>query len=243
MEIKDVLKEIGLNDDETKIYLGLLKTESAVASDLATKTSTNRPLTYQILDQLIFKGFASYFLENNVRHYRAVPPEKLLEIIKEKQEHVKEIIPLLNSIQRVKFQKPIIEIFHGSEGIKTILNDILRQKIRWCAFGSGKSPEVINYYAEHWEKARVKEKIQFRAILDDSESGNKRGHILSKLPLTKIRYMKGNILGPSSTWIYGDRLVIIAWDKENAFAIRTISKDIAKSYQAHFEWLWKLAKK
>ena len=50
------------------------------------------------------------------------------------------------------------------EGIKTILNDILKEAKEWLAFGSsGKGQEVLSFYAEHWEKER--EKRVFRGVV------------------------------------------------------------------------------
>ena len=139
--------------------------------------------------------------------------------------------------------KPIVEIFEGKDGIKTILNDILRVRKEWLAFGSsGKGQEVLSFYAEHWEREREKLKIHLRGILDSSDSGIKRGRDLAKRKYTKIRYVSEQYSSPSSTWIYGDRLAFVLWSDDHSFAIRMTSGDLADTFRNHFEVLWKNAK-
>jgi sugar-specific transcriptional regulator TrmB len=243
MEIEETLKEIGLAEEEIKVYLILLKVGSSLASKVSEETKINRSHVYQLLERLITKGFVSYVIKENRKYFSAVNPEKIVQIIKEKEQKLKDILPNLLSLASFEKEKPIVEIFEGKEGIKTILNDILKTKEEWLAFGSsGKGQEVLSFYAEHWEKEREKLKINLRGILDSSESGLKRGKEIAQRKHTKIRYVKENYSSPSSTWIYGDRLAFVIWSKEHSFAIRMISKEITNNFKKHFEILWKNAK-
>jgi len=122
------------------------------------------------------------------------------------------------------------------------LKDILKTKKDWLAFGSGKSPEILSYYADHFEKERVKNKILMKAILDKSETGIKRGKSLLKLKNTEIKFLNEKESSPSSTWIYGDKVAIITWTTEHPFAIRTTNKEVSESYKKYFYSLWKISK-
>ena len=244
METEETLKEIGLEDEEIKVYLAMLEIGSSLASRIAEKTKINRSHVYQLLERLISKGFVSYVIKENRKYFSAVNPEKIIEIVKEREQKLKNILPNLLQLTTLTKEKPIVEVLEGKEGIKTILNDILRVKKDWLGFGSsGKGPEILSFYAEHWEKEREKLKIPMRAILDNSESGIKRGNELSKRKYTEIRYMLEEYSSPSSTWIYGDRITFIIWSKEHPFGIRIKSKEVTDNYKKHFEVLWKNAKK
>lgn len=48
--------------------------------------------------------------------------------------------------------------------------------------------------------------------------------------------------GPSSTWMYGNRIVFILWSKDQPLAIRILSKELTESFTSHFEALWIIAK-
>ncbi len=243
-EIEETLKEIGLANEEINVYLAMLKIGSSLASKISEETEINRSHVYQLLERLIAKGFVSYVIRENRKYFSAVNPEKIIEIIKEREQRVKDILPSLLELTNLQKEKPVVEILEGKEGIKTILNDIVKTKREWLAFGSsGKGQEILSFYAEHWEKEREKLKISLRGILDSSESGIKRGKELSKRKYTEIRYMLEEYSNPSSTWIYGDRIAFIIWSKEHSFAIRIISKEVTDNFKRHFEVLWKNAKK
>ena len=244
IEIKETLKETGLMDEEITVYLTMLKLGSSLASKIAEETRINRSHVYQLLERLISKGFVSYVIKENRKYFNAVNPEKIINILKEKEQKLQTILPTLLGLATFQKEKPIVEIFESKEGIKTILNDILKVKKTWLAFGSsGKGPEVLPYYSEHWEKEREKRKIHLRGILDNSKSGLLRGKTLSKLKYTQIRYSSEKYSNPSSTWIYGDRLVFVVWSKDHPLAIRIISKEITENFTSHFEVLWENARK
>ena len=184
----------------------------------------------------------SYAIRENRKYFDAINPEKIIEIVRERERKLRDVLPELLKMAGFQKEKPIVEILEGDEGIKTVLNDILREQKEWLAFGSaGKGPEVLSYFAEHWEKEREK-CVPLRAIIDSSQTGKDRGKRLSKLKNTQIRYVPEEYASPSSTWIYGDRMAFIIWNKERPIAVRMKSKEITGNYREHFEVLWRAAK-
>jgi sugar-specific transcriptional regulator TrmB len=243
-EIEGILREIGLADEEIKIYLAMLKIGSSLASTISEETKINRSHVYQVLERLIIKGFVGYAIRENRKYFSAVHPNRLLDLVKEKEAKLKSALPALLALASVTIDKPVVEIFEGKEGIKTILNDILRTKKEWLAFGSsGKGKEILSFSAEHFETERERLKIHLRGILDNSVSGIKRGKELAQRKFTQILFMAEEYQNPSSTWIYGDRIVFVIWEKEHSFAIRVVSKELTDNYRRHFEVLWKNAKR
>lgn len=243
MEIRETLKDLGMSKQEVEIYLSLLENSCALASKISKETNIDRSLVYKLLEKLSKRGIVSYVIKENKRYYRAIKPEKFLDILKEKKENLRTILPKLASLIKPSEEKPVVEILEGKEGIKTILKDILKTKKEWLAFGSsGKAPEILPYYVEPWEKERQKHKIILKAIFDSSASGKKRAKELSKVKFTEVKYILEEYSSPTSTWIYKDRFVLIVWSKKHPFAIRTISEEISTIYKEHFKKLWKLAK-
>ncbi|MBM3233796.1 TrmB family transcriptional regulator [Candidatus Pacearchaeota archaeon] len=238
MEIEK-LKEIGLNEKETKVYLALLEMGDSLVSEIAKKTGINRSLLYTIMSDLEKKGMVSYILKNNLRYYRAIEPIKILSILKEKEKNFSSILPELIKLHKPKEKKPVVEILEGREGIKTILNDVLRQKKEWFAFNvPGKGPEILGFKVHSFEKERQKMRIKLNVMCVRTEEGIKRGEQFSRMRYTRVRYMPATYESPASNWIYGDRIVIIFWYKEFPFAIRIIDKNLAESYKNYFRVLW-----
>ena len=233
------LKQIGLNEKESQVYIELLQSGDSLVSEIAEKTKINRSLLYSIMNNLANKGIATYIIKNNIRYYRAAEPTKILSMLKEKEKIFESILPELTELHKPRTKKPIIEILEGKEGIKTILNDILRIKQDWFAFDvPGKGPEILGPNVEAFEKERQKKRIVLSVICVRTEEGMKRGGELSRMRYTKVKYMQEKYESPASNYIYGDRVAIIFWYKEFPFAVRIIDKNLAESYKDHFKLLW-----
>lgn len=238
------LEQIGLNEKESKVYLELLQAGDSLVSEIADKTKINRSLLYTILSDLASKGIVTYIIKDNVRYYRAAEPNKILSMLKEKEKIFESILPGLIGLNKPRTKKPIIEILEGKEGLKTILNDILRTKKEWCAFGApGKGPEIIGPWVELFEKERSKANIVLKAIFTKTKEGLKRGRELTKLKNTYIHYTSETQGSPASNYIYGDRIAIIFWYEEFPFAMRIIDNNLAESYKSHFKILWNSSEK
>jgi len=162
--------------------------------------------------------------------------------LQEKQKLIEKYLPELNELYKPRIEAPIIEVFEGKEGIKTVLQDIIETKKEMLDLGStGRFPQLFPYYSEIFHKERVKNKIKIRIVYNDDKYGRARGKSLSKLSITEVRYMRKT--SPTTTYIYGEKVVIIIWEKEKLVAIMIKDKDVAESYRNYFESIWKTAKK
>jgi len=237
------IQSAGLNEKQSKIYLALLELKDTTVTLLAKKTGINRSLLYFILEELEKKGVVSHIIRNNIRYYKPLEPQKMLNILEEKKKAFESTLPELAKIFKTETVKPQIEILEGREGIKTILNEILRLKKTWYAYNiPGKGPEIIGFIAENFENQRQKAKIPLYVICNKTKSAKERGKAFSRMKYTQVRYL-GEYESPASNYIYGDCFVIIFWYKEFPFAIRIIDKKLAVSYKNYFDLLWKIAEK
>lgn len=233
------LKQIGLNDKESRVYLALLELEDALVSEISDRTGINRSLLYSVLSDLAGKGLVTYIIKNNTRHYRAAEPEKMLSMLKDKEKALQSILPELVALHKPRAKKPIVEILEGKEGIKTIMNDVLRLRKEWFAFGvPGKGPEILGPGVHAFEKERQKTGISLSVLCVKTKDGLNRGKEFSQMKHTEVRYMPEIYESPASNWIYGDRIAVIFWYKEFPFAIRIIDKNLAESYKNHFKAMW-----
>ena len=238
---KKYLINIGLTNREAEAYLSLLQLQEALASEISNKTKESRSHIYETLGSLIEKGLVSYVIKNNRKYFRPSPPEKLIEYVREKEDLIQKILPNLQELYKPKIKKPTVEVYEGKEGIKTVLDDVLKIGKEWFCLGStGKSEEIIPFYLEHFHKQRIKQKIHLKVIYNDDEFGRKRGVEISKLPYSDVRYMQK--LSPTTTYIYENKVVIISWEKEKLLAIMITDKDISQSYEEFFKAIWKTAK-
>src|SRR3989344_2207802 len=93
----EVLQEFGLSNTEAKIYLALLELGKSKAGAITKKSTVNRTNVYDALERLIKKGLVSYVSENNKKVFGAVGPQRLQEILKDKQERLGKAIEKLKA--------------------------------------------------------------------------------------------------------------------------------------------------
>src|SRR3989344_47430 len=133
--MKETLRKIGLSEEEINIYLFLLKKGSSKATIISKELGVARTTIYRFLSSLHGKGLISENIQHNVRYFYPVSPERIPEIIEERVEDIKEIIPELNSLKNIVGEETKVELFKGKEGIKTIMRNILREKKPYTFLG------------------------------------------------------------------------------------------------------------
>ncbi len=239
-----ILEEVGLTSNESKVYLSLIELGSSSATQIIQKTGLHRAVVYDLLERLIGKGLVGHAIKGRKKFFEATNPERLKEILQEKEQKLSEILPRL--LELSKFQTKLeVKIYKGKEGIKNVFEDILRSKPKeWLSLSSGgETYKVLPYFLEHFHKARIKNKILARGLLLDNPTARKRGETLAKMSLTEIRYLPKTFLTPTVMNIYDNRVTMYLVTEENIpFIILIENKELSKSFREYFEWLWKLSK-
>lgn len=244
MSEKDELIKIGLSNREADAYLALLQLQEATVKEIADRTKESRTHLYDTLNSLIVRGLVSYVIKNDTKYFHPAPPEKLLDYLKEKESSVLTILPTLKELHKPKFKKPTVEVYEDKEGMKTILNDIVRTKKEWIAIGStGRGPQVLpEFFIERFHKDRVKNRIRLKVLCNSTQQGKKRGGEFSQYPLTEVKYLPKTHQSPTTVYVYGDKTAILMWLTENKpFAILIENEEIADSFRSYFHLLWKLS--
>lgn len=236
------MRQIGLHDNEIRIYFSLLELDEATASELAQKSRINRTLAYHFLEKLMEKGLVSYVIKNNVKFFRAADPHKFLEFIREKESEIKSLIPLMLKLKRPKQDRPHIEVYEGFEGLKTVLNDVLNTKPKeWLDITPAISHVFLPTFLDNWEKQRAKMGIKGRVLIDRTPIGIKRARKLKKFGLIKVKFMPEGTFSPATVWIYANKVSITVWSKDFPIGILVENKEITNRFKWFFNWLWKMA--
>lgn len=232
------LQKIGLNPNEIKIYLVLLKLGSSQAGEISKESQINRTTTYDTIERLIEKGLVNYSIEANRKVFKPVAPERLLDDLKEKQKIVEDVLPELKSLFHENKEDEESDIYKGRKGIRSILNDILNYK-EYVAFGSsGGFLDVMQHDFSIFQKKKKNLKINSRVIL--SESSKKRQDV--REAFSKFKFISDEYSSPTTTFVYDNKTTIIIW-AETPIATLITSKEVAESNKKHFELIWKIAKK
>jgi sugar-specific transcriptional regulator TrmB len=235
----DILKEIGLTDAESKVYLALLELGPSLAGQISRKTGIHRRNIYDITERLIKKGIIGYILKNNRRLFEAASPERFKEILDEKQKSLEENIADLKFLYQKTKEKQETNFYTGIEGLKTVFQDQLEangsDKKEILILGASSSAfEVLPFYFKWYDEDRVRMKIRVRIIASSKFS--------KSIPLSEIKYLPQKYSNPLAINIWGDKVAIILW-KNPPLSIVIKNSEIADSYRKYFELMWKAARK
>jgi len=237
------LTKFGLSEKEAKVYLACLELGDSTASEIALKSNLPRTLIYDLLERLIDLGLISYSIRDNKKFFRASDPKELLRILHEKEEAVTKALPELKKLQKVRgFKRPKVEVYEGKEGMKAVMNDILRSGVKeFLAYGSSRSSfEVIPAFMEEWHKERIKRKIVMKILYNNTtEAREKVKRKVESLKYTKYKFMPINLESPTATIIYAHKVVLQSWTKE-PFAVMVENEEMAENQCRYFTELWKI---
>ena len=234
------LKELGLTQNQSLIYKALLDLGPSLAGQISRRTGLHRRTVYDVTETLIQKGLIGCILQNNKRLFQAASPEKFLDIVKQKETIVQELLPQMMSLYTQTQEKQETNFYKGKQGLKTVFEDQIETgKEILVLGGSPKAYDILQFYFEWFDKRRKKSKIKQKIIFSTSKDTKK----IKKVPLTEIKYLPEKYSSPLAINIYGEKVAIILWRKENPFAIVIKEKEIAEGYKKYFELMWRVAKK
>lgn len=241
METKKILEQIGIEGKKADVYLSCLELGGATAYLIAKKIGLKRPTVYDIINQLMKEGLVYKSIKGSVKYFFPADPEMLLRKIKEKEDNVKSILPMLQNLYNSPKTKPFIRYFEGKEGIREMYEDSLRS----CKKGD----EILAYvgedvlacvpdYTEKYVKRRVEKGIRLRGIYKQDAKINE--YIAKNIE--QLRESK--VLPPeefpisNETNIYKNKIAIASYGHER-FGMIIESEEIARSQKAIFELVWR----
>ena len=83
--MEDELRDYGLSEKETKVYIACLKAGACTANRISELADLRRGTTYDILESLKGKGIISSFKSGKKYQFQATEPKELLVLLKEKK--------------------------------------------------------------------------------------------------------------------------------------------------------------
>ncbi|MFH1439758.1 MAG: helix-turn-helix domain-containing protein [Candidatus Woesearchaeota archaeon] len=245
----NILRKIGLTENEIKIYLNLLKIGSSTAYEIGKQTGIYRVHVYDKLEQLMDKGLVTHIYMGAKKYFQATHPSKIKQYIEDKkkrleiqEQEIDSILPELEAMTKIPKEDTFVEVFKGKEGLKYFLKDIIKtkQEVLITGIDDQKYQDAIPIFMKQYFRDIKKNKIKERVI-----TMKKLGVFLFEeelAPTTNYRFLEEKQFNPTNTFVYGNKVVIVTWGAP-VTAVMIKNKSIAKTYTNHFEQLWNIASK
>lgn len=233
------LKELGLTDNEIKVYLVLLEHGVLNPTKLAERTGLHRSYIYDTLERLLDKGIINTVLVNNKKHYQPVDPKALREIFELKLRQLDTILPQLSGLFASTKEETRIELHRGKRVYRTLIKDLL---------ANIKKNDVIYLLGVDENILETVEPIYLKQYFNIIKDKNVKEKIIiarggKKLDEEHLEYREidPKYLDETTVVIYQSKVFIFIWGTPYHLIIIGSPK-VANTYRKQFDLLWKIAK-
>ncbi len=130
--LNDYLQRLGLSQKESRVYIALVTIGMQPASVLARKIGEDRVVTYKYLKKLSSQGLVKVFIRDGVQYFGTTGSEGIASFLNEQSASIYELsasVPdidtELKKLGRNDGFAPVIQVFEGKAGIKSLFRDLL----------------------------------------------------------------------------------------------------------------------
>ena len=235
------LTELGLSDNEAKLYVALLELGSSTTGPLIKKSGLYRVIVYDTLEKLLKLGLVTYSLKNNRKQFEAADPNQILELIKNKEILARSVVA---ELRKHRVEKPIEQgawVYEGWNGIRAAQENYFKEMKKgaggeYLMVGASKAlhkklDAFFNYFHERRAKLGIPAKLLF------NENNRRFGNLKKQYKPVQVRFMPANSVTPSWISTYKD-MVLIGVAEETPMAFFIKNKAVAESYLQYFYFMW-----
>ncbi len=238
-----MLRELGLEGNEAKVYLALLQNGPSSVLQIARITQLKRPTLYLILDELANKGLTALVPGEKKKLFLALSPERLEEELGRKTQLLQKSLPELLAFYRMQTAKPAIQFFDTREGMMSIYKEIAATRTRELLtfFSLQDIPQDFSESYELFVSAFKKRTMAVREIAYAQDKNHFYLNQLKNLPNYEVRFTSVEYKFLTDNFIYGHKVAIFSFKKR--FALTIESEDVARSFRSIFELAWQSAER
>jgi sugar-specific transcriptional regulator TrmB len=241
-KITDILYDLGLTQNEIKVYQYLLLAGPSLAGIISRKAGLHRRNAYDAIDRLQKRGLVSYIKENNQKTFVATDPKIVLDMLIAKQTQWEAIMPTLTDQMNQWGEKRETLFFRGKNGIRNVFLDQIEVGEEVLVSATNVNcQDIISYFFPKYHLLRSEKNIKMRMLFDTTATKLDEFTQIKKQKLTQIRTLSKYNSSNVSQYIYANTVAIITWS-QTPFAIVIREKVIAEFYKNQFEILWNQAK-
>lgn len=173
VEVERVLTELGLSENEARVYLSALGLGPTTALKISRQSGIKRSTVYANLNSLTDKGLIHIQSSGFKRRFAVENPERLESLLESRRAQLKGILPkLCAEFYNVRESESFIKHYHGLEGVKTVYETFLEElkpgDFYFAISNQEKLFDLDASFFENFSEKRRQLDLNFRLILQDS---------------------------------------------------------------------------
>jgi len=252
--IADKLKEIGLTEKESSVYLCVLEYQKILPAKVSKLTGINRPTVYSVAKELIKKGLiaedqaskSKYLVSLGAKSLETFVNTKELNLRKLKQE-VPEIISELNKLpKKGKYSIPKIR-FVEEDGLKDFLinqshswaKSVLNSDNTWWGFQDHTLLEHYQNWADHFWNSFSKD-ITLNLLTNEKPIETEVMSEKSYKYQRNIKYWKDSSDFTATHVVAGDYILMIMTKEHPHYLIEIHDRIMADNLRKLFKAIWRI---
>ena len=244
----EVLEELGLTKSEIKVYLALLELGQSTTGPVVDKAEIASSKIYEILEKLVNKGLVSYVLKGSVKYFEATQPERILDLLKEKEKdlerrrkEIQKMLPELTRKKELSKYKENASIYKGMKGLETVFYEsinLMKKNDIMYSIGIPQRSEKVNRFFLKLDKYRASKGIPLKALFNEKARGELQT-LPENMQLEEIKFMAESVITPAAINVLNNRTIIFPSETtEEPLLIMIENKEVADSFRAQFKLLW-----
>lgn len=239
----EILEELGLSQNEAKIYIALIELGQSSVPKISVKTGIHKRNIYDTIPRLLQKGIIYQLAETKENKYAAVEPDKLSDLIWEKESRLNKILPALNRQFKKTTTNEAVYIYKGVEGFKNYLRDILKagEDVYFIGAKGGWFDKNLQTFIKKFLKQAKAKGIKYHHIFDNSV----REQAPELLPLLgkPYKFLPSKYSTTGAIDIFGDHIVTFSGLNvkeitQDVTLVVIINKELADCYRTWFKFMW-----
>ncbi len=247
MNIQKSLEELGLNKNESTVYLGLLPLGRVTAGPLVRNTKLHRQIVYQSLERLKEIGLVTVVLKQRRQHFQACSPRNLTAFVERKSEIADKLLPILLALQAKSNDRLEVRVLNGQKGFFDNLQGIIESAARTDKairiIGGAKDSDfyaVLGDLYDDYIRLLRKYGVKKQLIAPENFSKEFKKKFVNEKG-SVLRTLASGLSSPTYTRITPEMVSIEIYSEEPT-VIQIYNKATARGYLDHFELLWNQSK-
>lgn len=240
MSLCELFKRIGFSDKEAKLYLACLEIGDGTVVQLSRKSGVTRGSTYDLLEDMLNKGYVSKVEKDKHMVFSAVNPETLKKRYVENVRDFEAALPDLKALCKNHSDQKVYH-FEGSDGIRRVLEETLTSVGEILHFSG---PESINQHWADFDRTYAQLRIQKQIFLKKLAPDDERGLALKKSDRSCLRETRLVTLSDHAfrddIFVFDNKVAIVSSGAE-PMGILIESQSIASTHRCVFRSLWSSA--
>ncbi len=230
--IEEILQWIGLNENESKIYLALLSLWKSWVTNISKKSWVKRTTIYNYINPLLQKNFIKRSVSWKRILFVAENPKNLLKIFEERKNKFLSKLPLLEWIYKENITKTNLEFYEWIDSLKKLYRKIWSS---WKDIYTFFSPEMFyKYFTEEFDSSLTQKYWKTRTLIKDNFTAKK--HIKNN-PKSEIKLLPKDFEIDVDIIITWNSIIMISF--EPMYAVKLKNKALANFHKNVFKYFWK----